>query len=276
MRFLLTACVITANNFSIAQSSIHNQYDYALKLFEQDQYYLAITEFKRLLYFDSLKQYSFPANKFIGLCYKHGGKLNDAVKYLSLAELETSNIDSLFEIKIEIVKTNLLRRTIYRVFDLLKVMSNDERFGHKKNDIVYWTGWAFIFNDEWEKASDEFAKLDSNHDLMKLCKNVSDEHYSKTKAKILSYILPGAGQFYTGNYFSGLLSLGWVALWTYTSVQAFLDNRIFDGFMVADFLALRFYNGNLQNAEKFAEEHNKEASNCMLQYLQRNYLGQKP
>lgn len=46
--------------------------------------------------------------------------------------------------------------------------------------------------------------------------------------------------------------------------------------MVADFLALRFYNGNLQNAEKFAVEHNSEVSNWMLDYLQNNYRGMKP
>ena len=276
MKISLTAFLLLADNLLFAQSSLKNQYDFALQLFNQEEYFEAITEFKRLQFFDSLKQYSFTANKLIGLSYKHGGKFNDAIKYLSLAEMETSNVDTLFEIKIEIVKTNLLRRTVYRAFDLLNDINDDERFIHKKNDIFYWTGWALIFNDEWEKASNEFAKLDSNHELSILCRNVSDELYSKTKAKIFSYILPGAGQFYTGNYFSGLLSLGWVTLWTYTSVNAFLADRIFDGFMVADFLALRFYNGNLQNAEKFAEEHNNSVSNWMLNYLQNNYLGQKP
>lgn len=190
IKLLFMLCFVMTSNFLIAQSSLKNQCDFAFKLFEQEEYYQAITEFKRLQYFDSLKQYSFPAKKFIGLCYKHGGKFTDAIKYLSLAELETSNIDSLFDIRIEIIKTNLLRRTVYRAFDLLNDLNSDERFNRKKNEIIYWTGWAFIFNDDWEKASDEFTKLDSNHELSNLCRNVADEHYSKTKAKIFSYILP--------------------------------------------------------------------------------------
>ena len=132
MKISLTVFLLLADNLLFAQSSLKNQYDFALKLFNKEEYFEAITEFKRLQFFDSLKQYSFTVNKLIGLSYKHGGKFNDAIKYLSLAVMETSNVDTLFEIKIEIVKTNLLRRTVYRAFDLLNDINDDERFIHKK------------------------------------------------------------------------------------------------------------------------------------------------
>lgn len=263
-------------NFTSAQYELKSQFDLAHKLFAEEKYFDAITEFKRLQFFDSLEQYSFITNKLIAASYKQGGKFNDAIDYFSHAELNISNSDSLFNIKIEIIKTNLLRRTVFRAFDLLNELENDARFSHNKHQISYWRGWAFIFNEEWEKASEEFEKLDCEHQLKKLCKNVSNAQYSESIAKALSYILPGAGQFYTGNYLSGILSLGWVTLWTYISVQAFIANRIFDGVMAADFLALRFYNGSLKNAEKFAKEHNQEASNWMFNYLQHNYFGEKP
>ena len=258
------------------QSNLQKQFEYALKLYNEEKYFDAINEFKRLQFFDSLNLYSFLSSKLIGMSYKQGGKFNEAIKYFSLAEFSTANLDSLFEMKIEVVTTNLLRRTTYRAFDLLNELKEDARFADKKDQIIYWHGWAYIFNDEWEKASEEFAKLDINHELKQLSDNVSESQYSVNKAKILSYILPGSGQFYTGNYFSGILSLGWVGLWTYISVQALLADRIFDGLMISDFLAFRFYNGNLQNAEKFAVEHNSEVSNWMLSYLQRNFRGPKP
>jgi hypothetical protein len=65
-------------------------------------------------------------------------------------------------------------------------------------------------------------------------------------------------------------------LWGYTTITAFQANRIFDGIMVADLLWLRFYNGNNQNAEKFAIEKNLEISNNALIYLQNVYQGEKP
>lgn len=262
--------------YMIAQDQLKNQFDYANKLFTDEKYFDAITEFKRLQFFDSLGQYSFISNKLVASSYKQGGKFNEAIYYFSKAELSTPNLDSLFNIKIEIVKTNLLRGTNFRAFDLLNELENDARFSRKGHQITYWKGWAYIFSEEWERASAEFEKISPNHTLKNLCENVSETQYSENTAKALSYILPGVGQFYTGNYLSGILSLGWVTLWTYISVQAFIADRIFDGLMVADFLTLRFYNGSLQNAEKFAQEHNQGVSSWMFNYLQYNYFGDKP
>lgn len=268
--------VIILGSSSFAQNSLQDQFMYAMSFYNQEKYFDAITEFKRLQFFDSLKQYSFTTNKLIAMSYKYGGKFDDAIKYFSKAEYHTLDIDSIFLIKVEVIKVNLLRGTVFRAFDLLKTIEKDERFKDKDTEIIYWKGWAFIFNSEWERASKEFAKIDSNHELKLLCENVSKSQYSITTAKVLSFILPGAGQFYTGNFLSGIMSLGWVSMWTYLSIQAFTADRIFDGLMIADLLALRFYNGNLQNAEKFAENHNDEINNWMLNYLQNNYCGEKP
>ena len=125
------------------------------------------------------------------------------------------------------------------------------------------------------KLKQQFALI-KNDSLKILCENVSSDKYNVTTAKILSYLIPGAGQFYTGHYLSGILSLGWNALWGYLTVKAFVDDRIFDGFVIGNFLWLRFYVGNLQNAEKFAEETNLIIANKALSYLQNQYKGEKP
>ncbi|MGB8320515.1 MAG: hypothetical protein WCE54_20455, partial [Ignavibacteriaceae bacterium] len=62
----------------------------------------------------------------------------------------------------------------------------------------------------------------------------------------------------------------------YITVNAFIENRAFDGIVVGELLWLRFYRGNVQNAGKFTEEKNKEISNKALEYLQLNYDGEKP
>ena len=224
-KIFLAMFLFLFQNYSQSQSVLKHQYEYAYRLYCDEKYFDAITEFKRLQFFDSLKQYSVEANKLIAQCYKQGGKFNEAITYFSLAELIASNLDSLFNIKIEIIKINLLRKTTYRAFDLLNDLNADNRFAHRKKQIIYWKGWAYIFNDEWLKASEEFGKIDVTHELKKLCKNVSESQFSETKAKILSYILPGAGQFYTGNYLSGIISLGWVTLWTYISAEALFQKE---------------------------------------------------
>jgi hypothetical protein len=46
--------------------------------------------------------------------------------------------------------------------------------------------------------------------------------------------------------------------------------------MTGNFLWLRFYSGNLQNAEKFVHKRNLEISNSALRFLQNEYKGAKP
>lgn len=261
---------------SYAQSELSLQFDFAKRLYTEERYYDAITELKRLQFFDSLNQFSFISNKLIGEAYKQGGKMNEALFYFSKAELLSPNIDSLFDIKVEIIKINLLRRTTIQAFELLDSLKEDPRFLKKSEKITYWKGWAYIFIDDWGKAAKEFESLPDKDELAMLCRNVDDSKYSVGAAKILSYILPGAGQIYAGKHFSGLLSLSWVTLWTYLSVEAFIAERVFDGLLISNFLAFRFYNGSLQNAEKFVNDKNLEISSYMLNYLQKNYRGEKP
>ena len=259
-----------------AQNGLELQLDFANKLYNEEKFFDAITEYKRLQFFDSTNQYAFITNKNIGMCYKYGGKFDDAINFLTLAELEASNLDSIFKIKIEIIKVNLLRGTIYRALELMNLLSEEKRFLPMEQEISYWKGWAFIFNEDWKNAAVQFNNYEETKELGKLCENVESEQYSSNFAKAISYIFPGAGQFYTQNYLSGILSLGWITFFTYLGIQAFNTDRVFDGLMILNFLDFRFYRGNIQNAERFALETNQNISNWMLNYLQFNYHGPKP
>jgi TM2 domain-containing membrane protein YozV len=280
LSYIITSFIIVFNSYSFSQNSLKEelkaQYKLATELYNKEEYFDAITELKRLLFFDKDNQYVYAANELIGKCYKMGAKFSDAIRYFFIAGLYTSNSQQLFDTKIEIIKINILRRAITRAFTLLDSLEKDRRFTGNKNEIIYWKGWAYIFDDKWDSAAEEFGKINSGRELQEISEKVENERYSVLKAKILSFIVPGAGQFYTGNYLSGILSLGWNILWGYITVNAFIENRIFDGIAVGELLWLRFYRGNVQNAEKFAEEKNREISNKALEYLQLKYKGKKP
>jgi len=272
--FLIFLLLISVKLF--AQSSLQHQFDYANKLFNAEKYFDAITEYKRLNYFDKQKEYAFKSNLFIGLCYKSGGKFDDALKYFTLAEINSHNNDELFLTKIYQIRTNIRRRTISQAIKELDRLDIDQSFNPHKNEINYWRGWAYIFSDEWENASQIFSKNNLDTAFAKICKNVDQKKYSVDFAKYSSVILPGFGQFYTGEYISGLISLGWNILFGYLTVNSFVENRVFDGIVIGNFLWLRFYSGNIQNAEKFAEQKNLYISNSALDYLQYEFNGLKP
>jgi hypothetical protein len=272
--FLIFLFIISIKVF--AQNSLQEQFDYASSIFEQEKYFYAITEFKRLLFFDKQNQYAFKANYFIALSYKYGGKFNDALKYFTLAEIKSKNENEYFLAKSYEVRINILRRTTNQATRILDELEKDDRFKSHKQEIKYWRGWVYIFLNEWKKAAIIFSQDISDTTLANLCKNVDSNLYSVDFAKYSSILIPGFGQFYTGEYVSGLISLGWNILFGYLTINAFVEDRVFDGIVIGGLLWLRFYSGNIQNAAKFAEQKNLKTSNQALDYIQNHYNGLKP
>jgi TM2 domain-containing membrane protein YozV len=213
---------------------------------------------------------------FMGKAFKAGSQSSQAAESFTNAEISSKSIDQLFEAKIEKIKINLLRRAINSADNQLTEMERDKKFQSRISEINYWRGWFYIFNDDWGKAAETFSTIDSSQFLKNFCNNVEKNKYSVTFAKTISYFIPGAGQFYTGNYISGAMSLAYNILSGYFAINSFVEDRVFDGVITANFLWLRFYNGNIQNAENFAVKKNLEITNLALEYLQNNYEGSKP
>jgi hypothetical protein len=255
---------------------MRGQLDRADQFFNSNNFFDAITEYKRALFFFSDENLSFDANYKVGLCYKAGAKFDDAIKYFSLAEHNTDDVDKIFLAKTEIVRSNILRKTSERAIQLCQELELNSQFSSKRNEINYWRGWAYMLADDWENASGSFSSINQDNELKKLCDHVQKEKVSVTFAKVISYILPGAGQIYSGEFLSGLMSLVWNVFAGYLTVNAFLADRAFDGVVTGELLWLRFFRGNIRNAEKFAEIKNIEVANQALRYLQNEYKGIKP
>jgi len=273
--FCIIIFIFISNMSLYAQDSFEDQFNLAKHLFDEEKYFDAVTEFKRLLFFEKSGEYSFQSNRLIGLSYKNGAKYSDALHYLTLAEMQSSTTEEIYNCRIEIIKINILRRTTQRALALLDTLADDTRFSNNLEDINYWRGWTYIFSDDWEMASSSFSEIQPNYQLALLCDSIANDLYSAQLAKFLS-IVPGAGQFYTGEYVSGLISIGWNVLWGYLTINAFMEDRVFDGLMVGTLLWWRFYSGNIQNAEKFALEKNLEKTNAALRYLQYISIEKKP
>ena len=63
-----------------AQSTLEQQFKFANQLFTQQKYFDAITELKRLQFFDIENKFSFRSNLLIGISYKAGAKFDEAIK----------------------------------------------------------------------------------------------------------------------------------------------------------------------------------------------------
>jgi len=261
---------------NLLAQDLDKQYNYANSLFNSEKYFDAITEYKRLLYFEKSEQYNYQSNFNIGLSYKFGAKYDEAIKYFYLSEMAAQSDSLKIKSRLQRIRINILRRTTDNALVMLNELHKEFPNQVDSNTIAYWQGWAYIVADDWENASLAFDKIDSEHPLKKIANEVEDNKYSVTFATLISYILPGSGQFYTGNYVSGLLSLGWNVLWGYLTINAFVTDRVLEGILIGGLLWARFYRGNFKNAEKFAIEKNIEISNEAYKYLMNNYKGIKP
>lgn len=259
-----------------SQDIITRQFSYAQNLYNEGKYFDAVTECKRLIFFDTDNQLGYKAYMLMGDSYKMGDKFTESIICYTNATLKAQNENEIFNAKIEIVKANILRRTTDRALQLLDELQKDKRYSIYISKINYWRGWAFIFSEDWGKASKTFSTIDSCKKLQELCSQVDKDMYSEGFSNLISHFIPGAGQIYTGNYLSGVLSLGWNILWGYVTINSFAAERIFDGLVQLNLLWLRFYNGNIQNAKKFAAEKNRKIENNALNYLQFQYSGVKP
>ena len=263
---LLAASVLAQNEITPVTT--------ADSLFNAGNYFDSVTEYKRALFFNDSSAGKFYIYFKIGLCYKIGAKYENALKYFAHALLSTENPEEKYEVKEQIIRINILRRTTDQAYYLLTEL---EKGGKVEMDkIHYWRGWAYMFDDKWEEAAFEFSLIEKDHQLKKFCESVNNEKYSVNLAKLFSYIIPGSGQLYTGEYLSGLMSLGWNLLCGYWTINSFIEDRVFDGLVVGNLLWLRFYRGNYQNAEKFAVSKNIKMMNTAYRYLKNNYEGIKP
>lgn len=276
IKYFLMFFLSLLNWISFAQYEKDVQYEYSNNLFRNGHYFDAITEYKRLLFFDSTKTYSYNANMQIGKCYKAGAKFDDAIKYFTIAGFNAASDSELYASEIEIVRSNILRRTNSRAFQLLDEMENKYKSKEITDSLKYWRGWVYIFADDWLNASRTFAQISPDHELRIISDQVERDKLSVTFATVISYILPGSGQIYSGEILSGLLSLGWNLVSGYITISAFNSDRVFDGIALLSLLWQRFYRGNIQNAGKFAVEKNLEISNKSLNYLQNEFRGLKP
>jgi hypothetical protein len=253
----------------LAQTDLEKQFNYAKSLFDSEDYFDAVTEFKRLMFFDEKGDYRIRSEYFTGLSYKKGGFYSEAINYFAASEMKLSDPDSLFLIKTETIKSNILRRTIPRAFQLIDELSGKYPDPDKTKEINTLRAFAYVFSDQWLNAA-EYFRLSGYPELADLAIKTNEEKYSVTKAKILSALIPGAGQIYTGNYLNGIMSFALNAATVYLSINSFIEDRVFDGVITANFLWLRFYSGGISNAGKFAEENNILINNKALKYLQDN------
>ncbi|MFO8083454.1 MAG: tetratricopeptide repeat protein [Desulfobacterales bacterium] len=249
------------------------QYQFAMDYFNQSQYFKAIAEFERFLYFFPDHQKVDDAKYHIATAYFQSGRFREAVEpFLEVAEKSTD--------------PNLINNAFFRLsetfFSLEDYQSAITVLDHladaSKNPVVtdeanYRAGWIFLELNEIQSARQRFDMISApNRDLFRMQEmeeELSGEKlFPQKKPQLAGFlsILPGAGFAYCGRYQDALVAfllntgLFWAAYESFDS-----GNEALGGIIA--FAGAGFYAGNIYGAISSAHKYNRDSHQGFLEQL---------
>ena len=266
-RFFLLSAILFCTIHAGAQGKA---LEIAEKFFNSENYYDAITEYRRYIFFNSEKKddnISYAHYK-IGLAYRNLGKWDESLNALrkSIQTVNTEYIRDERKIDLAVV---LIASGNYSTaeFYLIKV----EMFSNipeLKRKAAFFRGVSAIYSFKWEQSRNAFQIYFNNHPERKhaelgkkldfLLDKAQNTKYKCPKlAKILSTILPGSGQIYSGDWRNGINALVINTATGYLLVNDLIKRQYLDAIFNSLFLFERFYRGNRYHAEESSKKYNQ-------------------
>ncbi len=242
-------------------------------LFEQGNYDAAITEYKRFLFFHPDDTRISEVYRNIGLAYRAQSLWTEATTALWTAAHYAPDDESKSEYQLELAVT-LIASQNYDLaqLELIKVTMRAPSAALYRR-ALFLRGIAYIYQLRWNEAREVLKNWSSDERLNVLFDEaVNTPKKTVNTARILSTILPGAGQIYAGDWQGGINALLLNSALGFLTIDAALDRHYTDALLWGVLVFRRYYQGNTfragQAAEQFNEQQTQQAAEAILQRLQ--------
>ena len=274
---LLTACLLLSP-FSIYSK---DTFDFALDLYNNSDYYRAISEFKRFTFYypDSNKLKN--AYLYIVKSYYYAGQYDQAI-----TEIENNKDkirDKIFQEQFDLflAKSYLYLGKDSVAFKIYQTLENNTTSNEIREQASYGLIWTRIFGMKWRNAHkylNQFQKAypeaNSNSESSLLMNDIKKgldfSPLSPTLAVIMSTVIPGSGQVYCKRIGDGFVALIFISLLSFGTYY-YHDNGpegMFYGFAILDAI---FYLGNIYTAYGSAHKYNKNFNETLKTELINSY-----
>lgn len=281
---LLEGSVIdTCGDITKTQTCTINHERFADRLLNEGDYYRAITEYKRVIFYSS-KDYELAgyAAYRIGLCYFYSNRWDDAQTwFFNVAKSSDLSEQLRKHAQLQIARCYQHKSNfIWAGFEL-----DDLYRRHKEKDILrqrilFWKGWNHLELGQWNLANSSFRKLCEEFpmgEVYPIAENlgkaaITGKALPKRSPKLavrLSTFLPGVGQIYSGKLVKGVTSAVINGGLIYLIIRA-VKKREYLNAAGLILLELRFYQGNRYTAMMDAQEYNEGVVEQYLKSLRRN------
>ncbi len=258
------------NSTSLAKQDLLILGDHFFRL---NNYDAAITEYKRFICFHPGDVRVAKTYNQIGLAYRAQGLWQEAIISMRNAVSNTITDEEKSEFQLDLAVTLIASRNYDLArLELIKVMLRNTNDATYKRSL-FLQAVTYIYQYRWEDA----RKILKDYTTDELVNQLFDKamnlpHKSITAAKVLSAVIPGAGQMYAGSWGGGLNALGLNGVLGYVAADAILKSYYIDAALWTYFIFTRYYMGNLYRSETAVETYNQEQSQrvaeSILQRLQ--------
>ena len=241
-------------------------------LFKLGNYDAAITEYKRFLFIHPDDPRAGKIYRNIGLAYREQGFWHEALAAMRTATQHASDRDekSEYQLELAVILIAMQKYDLGRLETIKVAMRTPSPSLYRR--ALFLQAVAYIYQFRWTEAREVLRDYTSDEKLDTLLEEaVNLPQKSPRLAKVLSAILPGAGQVYAGNRRSGLNALLLNAVLGFLTVDAVLDGHYVDALSWSGAIFLRYYRGNIFRAEEAVKRVNlmqsRRASEAVLQRL---------
>jgi TM2 domain-containing membrane protein YozV len=247
---------------------------FARSLFDSGEYYRAIGEFQRFLFFQAEHPLVSQAQLTIGLAFFCGERWLPAFEVFRRVAL--ANPDSSIGREAALWMAEARARggdhpAAIRLYQ--EVMRQSPASGISQR-AAYLTGWSQLYQRQWIEAREAFVRVDPKSPYHASAQRLATAldpppelpQRSPTLARIFSTALPGAGQIYAGRTLDGLIGLG-----LHAALIAGTTGAIWAGLEgaagIGAFFTWGFYQTQMSNAANSARDFNAQAADRFIGQL---------
>ncbi len=246
--------IIFFSTLNVVYSQTYEQtLDFANKQYNEKKFDLALKTYKRLVFFGKNKPLFNIYERIAELSFLEN-KYDDALHYYDLAYDNTTDKQIKIDIEFKKAYIDIVNKNYqFAMMELASIESDDPLIQKKLN---FYLGTTYYGLDNFQKAEEYFDKIvvqdSSKRAIRKLFASRKLHSPSPKTAKILSLIIPGAGQFYTGKIKDGILSFTLIGGMIFLAVYTSINVDIYMSLISVIPWVQRYYTGGYTKAEAMA------------------------
>jgi len=267
-----------SDNPDVLHITASQQLAFADYYFAQGEFYRAIGEYNRFLYFFPQDSRADRAMFQIGFSYFQGQQYQDGIRALDRMIQRFPESRYISKAYFLISDCHVRLDQIGNALTTLHNLKMQSRDGDVTDQINYQIGWIHLEGGSWEKAQSYFDKITilnrDKYGLNSLKKEIAQGRQIKMKnprlAGFLS-LLPGMGYAYIGRYSDALAAFLINGGLGFAAYRAFDDDNPALGSLIA-VVGAGFYGGNIFGSVSGAHKYNRNQTRRFIDQLKKTKI----